>query len=132
MPSREFSKKSILTIEIVNPLVTVLLPVYNGEKYLHDAIQSIQGQLFKDYEFLIIDDGSTDGSLKIINSFKDPRIKVLRNKERLKLSGVLNFGIREAKGEYIARIDADDFSFLLFINEYLGMPTRIKFESRIV
>lgn len=94
----------------MNPQVTVLLPVYNGEKYLHDAVESILNQSFQDYELLIVDDGSTDTSPLIIDRFDDARIRVLHNRERLKLSGALNRGITEAKGAYIARMDADDIS----------------------
>ena len=81
--------------EISPPVVTVLLPVYNGEAYLHDAIESLLNQHFKDFELLVVDDGSTDASPQIINSFDDSRIRVLRNKKRLRLSGALNRGIRE-------------------------------------
>ena len=90
--------------------VTVLLPVYNGERYLRETIESILSQTFSDFQFLIIDDGSTDSTLAIINSFVDSRIRVLQNKERLKLAGVLNRGIKEARGRYIARMDADDIA----------------------
>ena len=90
--------------------VTVLLPVYNGEKYLHETMQSILGQTYTDFEFLIVDDGSTDQSSTIIDSFKDSRIRVLKNPRRLKLSGALNRGMKEAKGKYIARMDGDDIA----------------------
>ena len=63
----------------MNPLVTVLMPVYNGEKYLREAIKSILNQTFRDFEFLIIDDGSTDKSAEIIKSFNDARIRLERN-----------------------------------------------------
>ena len=92
------------------PTVTVLLPVYNGEKYLHETVQSILGQTYSDFEFLIVDDGSTDRSIEIIDKFIDPRIRILKNPMRLKLSGALNRGIDEAKGKYIARMDADDIA----------------------
>lgn len=92
------------------PKVSVLLPVYNGEDYLRDAITSILYQTFTDFELLIIDDGSTDSSLEIIQSYTDPRIRLLRNEKRLKLSGALNRGMDDASGEYIARMDADDIS----------------------
>ena len=90
--------------------VTVLMPVYNGERYLRETMQSILSQTFLDYEFLIIDDGSTDKTLEIINTFTDPRIRVLRNPRRLKLSGALNRGLDESLGHYIARMDADDIA----------------------
>jgi glycosyltransferase involved in cell wall biosynthesis len=84
------------------------LPVYNGESYLREAICSVLDQTFNDFELLIIDDGSTDSSLEIINSFTDSRIRLLRNKKRCKLSGALNRGMDSASGDYIARMDADD------------------------
>ena len=90
--------------------VTVLLPVYNGEQYLHDTIRSILAQTYQDFEFLVVDDGSTDRSAHIIGSYSDPRIRVLVNPERLKLSGALNRGLDEAQGKYIARMDADDIA----------------------
>lgn len=94
----------------MEPKVTVLMPVYNGERYLRETMESILGQTFSDFEFLIVDDGSTDGSAHIIDSYRDDRIRVLKNPTRLKLSGALNRGLDEARGEYIARMDADDIS----------------------
>lgn len=90
--------------------ITVLLPVYNGDRYLRETIESILTQTYTDFELLIVDDGSTDSSLAIIESFIDDRIRILKNKERLKLSGALNRGMEEAKGKYIARMDADDIA----------------------
>lgn len=92
------------------PRVSVLMPVYNGEKYLHQAIDSILGQTFTDFEFLIINDGSTDSSAEIIESYNDPRIRLVHNKTNLKLIETLNKGIRLARGQYIARMDCDDIS----------------------
>ena len=92
------------------PKVTVLMPVYNGEKYLHEAIDSILNQTFTDFEFLIIDDGSTDNSLKIINSYQDPRVRLFQNFTNQGIAYSLNSGIDIAKGEYIARMDCDDIS----------------------
>lgn len=94
----------------MNPEVTVLLPVYNGERYLHETMQSILDQTYSDFEFLIVDDGSTDSSPEIIAGYNDDRIKVLVNSDRLKLSGALNRGLDKAKGKYIARMDADDIA----------------------
>jgi glycosyltransferase involved in cell wall biosynthesis len=92
------------------PQVTVLMSVYNGEKYLREAIDSILGQTFKDFEYLIIDDGSTDSSSDIIRSYTDSRIRLIRNEKNIGLTGSLNKGLKLAKGEYIARMDADDIS----------------------
>jgi glycosyltransferase involved in cell wall biosynthesis len=90
--------------------VTILMPVYNSEKFLREAIDSILNQSFKNFEFIIIDDGSTDSSKEIIETYKDPRIKYFNNKENMGVARTLNRGIRLAKGEYIARMDADDIS----------------------
>ncbi|MCX5829833.1 MAG: glycosyltransferase family 2 protein [Deltaproteobacteria bacterium] len=92
------------------PKVTVLMPVYNGEKYLREAIESIRGQTFTDFEFLIINDGSTDESANIIASYNDSRIRLVHNNKNLKLVATLNRGIDLAEGEYIARMDCDDIS----------------------
>lgn len=92
------------------PKVTVLMSVYNGEKYLHEAINSILNQTFKDFKFLIINDGSTDSSKNIILSCNDPRIRLLDNEKNMGLTRSLNKGLKVAKGEYIARMDADDIS----------------------
>ena len=86
------------------------MSVHNGEKYLREAVESILSQTFTDFEFLIIDDGSTDGSLRIIQSYGDARIKLAQNASRLGLTRSLNRGIQLATGEYIARMDADDIS----------------------
>lgn len=80
---------------------------------MEETIQSVLGQSYTDFELLIVDDGSTDNSPAIIRSFHDPRIRVLENPERLKLSGALNRGFNEACGEYIARMDADDIALPL-------------------
>jgi glycosyltransferase involved in cell wall biosynthesis len=89
--------------------VTVLMSVYNSQDYLDDAIKSILTQTYKNFEFLIIDDGSTDDSLKIINSYKDKRIRVV-SRENKGLVYSLNQGLKLAKGEFIARQDSDDIS----------------------
>lgn len=86
------------------------MPVFNGEKYLTQAINSILRQTYQNFEFLIIDDGSTDKSIKIIKAFKDPRIRLVRNKKNFGLIKTLNKGISLARGEYIARMDCDDVS----------------------
>lgn len=92
------------------PRVTVLMPVYNGANYLNEAIESILNQTFTDFEFLIIDDGSTDNSVQIIQSYPDNRIRLECNETNQKLIFTLNKGIDLAQGEYIARMDCDDIS----------------------
>lgn len=93
-----------------NPRVTVLMPVYNGEKYLREAMESILGQTYTDFEFLIINDGSTDRSVEIIESYPDARIRLVHNEKNINLIATLNKGIELARGEYIARMDCDDIS----------------------
>lgn len=93
-----------------NPLVTVLMPVYNGEKYLSQAVESILNQTFRNFEFLIIDDCSNDQSINIIKSFKDDRIQLEKNKRNIGQTLTLNKGLSLAKGEFIARLDQDDIS----------------------
>ncbi|MHA2284076.1 MAG: glycosyltransferase family 2 protein [Promethearchaeota archaeon] len=92
-----------------DPKISVIMSVYNGENYLSEAVDSILNQTFKDFEFIIINDGSTDGTGAILESYNDPRI-VLVNQEHIGLTKSLNKGIALAKGQYIARQDADDIS----------------------
>lgn len=95
---------------IKSPEVTVLMSVYNGEKYLRQAVESILSQSMPDFEFIIIDDGSNDNSLAIIRCYSDPRIRLIQNKTNFGLVKSLNIGIELAKGKYIARMDCDDVS----------------------
>lgn len=95
---------------MVGPRVTVLMPVYNAARFLREAIDSILAQSFKPFEFLIIDDGSTDDSAEIICAYRDPRIRFIRNGENLGITATLNKGIALASCELIARMDADDIS----------------------
>jgi glycosyltransferase involved in cell wall biosynthesis len=92
------------------PLISVILPVYNGAKYLKDSIESILNQDCSDFELIVINDGSSDNSEEIISSFNDPRIKYYFQKN-LGLARTLNRGIAEASGKYIARHDQDDISY---------------------
>jgi hypothetical protein len=92
------------------PRVTVLMPVYNGEKYLREAIESILGQSFQDFEFLIVNDGSTDRSVEIIDSYADKRIRLVHNEVNRGLIHTLNRGLELAQGAYVARMDCDDIS----------------------
>ncbi len=91
------------------PTVTVLMSVYNSQKYLKEAIDSILSQTYKDFEFLIINDGSKDRSLKLIESYRDPRIRLI-SRSNWGLTRSLNQGIEHARGKYIARQDSDDIS----------------------
>ncbi len=94
----------------MSPKISVLMPVYNGERFLREAVESILNQTYRDFEFLIINDGSTDGSAEIIESYKDPRIRLVHNERNIKLIGTLNKGLELAHGQYIARMDCDDVS----------------------
>lgn len=92
------------------PKVSVLMPTYNVEKYIAEAIESILNQTFTDFELIILDDGSTDGSADIAKSFTDNRIVYHHNDVNLGLANNLNIGLRMARGKYIARMDGDDIS----------------------
>ncbi len=94
------------------PKVSVIMSVYNGEEFLKDSILSVLNQIYKDFEFVIIDDASTDNSLEILKNFQknDSRIKIINNKENLGLTKSLNKAILISSGEYIARLDAGDIS----------------------
>jgi glycosyltransferase involved in cell wall biosynthesis len=91
-------------------LITVLMPIYNGEAFVADALESILEQTFRDFEFLIIDDGSTDKSVEIIEGYGDPRIRLVCNDEQIALIRTLNRGLELARGKYVVRMDADDVS----------------------
>lgn len=88
--------------------LSVIMPVYNGQRYLEDAINSVLSQTFKDYELLIIDDGSTDSSLKIIQSINDTRIRFLKNEKNQGIAYTRNVGLKESIGEFLAWMDCDD------------------------
>lgn len=96
----------------MNPMISVVMPVYNAEKYVAEAIDSILNQTYGDFEFIIVDDCSTDNSYDIIRMYAetDNRIKLFRNDINSKLPKTLNFGISKSVGKYIARMDADDIS----------------------
>jgi glycosyltransferase involved in cell wall biosynthesis len=92
----------------MSPTISVVMPVFNGEKYLQEAIQSILDQSFRDFELIIVDDLSTDHSVEVIKKFNDPRIKFYTNEQNQRISRTLNRGIQAASGKYIARMDQDD------------------------
>ena len=103
--------KSSVKIETILLFVSVIVPVYNAERHLTECISSICNQTLQNIEIILVDDGSTDSSLSIINEFagKDNRIKVLHQNRRF--AGVArNHGLQYAQGEYVIFLDADDFS----------------------
>src|ERR1700712_3692243 len=90
--------------------ISVLMTAFNAAPFIEEAIHSVLAQSFRDFEFIIVDDGSTDNTLELIASFNDPRIVCLSQENR-GIASALNYGLREAKGEYIARFDADDICY---------------------
>lgn len=99
-----------------SPIVSIVMSVFNGEKYLDESIQSILNQTFEDFEFIIIDDCSTDHSVDIIRNYLkvDQRIRLIQKEKNIGLKGFvenLNIGIQESKGKFIARMDQDDYAF---------------------
>ncbi|HPC74470.1 MAG TPA: glycosyltransferase [Syntrophales bacterium] len=91
------------------PRVSVIMSVFNGERYLRKAVDSILAQTFTDFEYLIVDDGSTDGTAEILQSYQDPRIRIFRQENR-GLTASLNRALGLARGGYVARMDADDIA----------------------
>ncbi len=108
----------------MKPKVSIVMSVYNGTLYLRESLESILNQTFTDFEFIIIDDKSTDNSWEILTEYnnRDPRIKLCRNTENLGLTKSLNKGLQQAQGEYIARQDADDVS----------LPDRFKLQTNFL
>lgn len=92
------------------PKVSVIMPSYNKEKYIGSAIESVLGQSYENYELLIIDDHSSDGSIDIVRQFHDSRIRLFQNQVNIGMAANRNKGIGLARGEYIALLDADDLS----------------------
>jgi len=113
-----------------NPLVSVIIPAYNAEKYVAEAISSILSQTYKNIEVIIIDDASADSTLKIIHEYKlkDDRIRLYNNKKNVGIGANRARGIKLAKGEYICWQDADDISLpnrvasqVSYLNDHLGV-----------
>jgi len=92
------------------PLLTVFTPVFNVEKYIKETIISILSQTFTDFEYILIDDCSSDKTIEIIESFNDPRIRLIKNDTNQGISYNRNYAINQAKGKYIAMIDGDDLA----------------------
>lgn len=91
--------------------ISVIMSVYNGMPYLEEAVESILSQTYKKFEFIIVDDASTDNSWKYLKSLKDKRIKLLKNSKNLGLTKSLNRALKSSNGYYIARMDSDDISY---------------------
>ena len=128
---------------MTNMLFTIVIPLYNKEKYIRQTVDCVLSQTIEDYELLIIDDGSTDGSLEIVSGIVDPRIRII-HQENGGVSKARNRGIREAKGKYITFLDADDVWTTDFLETCLSLfqqfpdakvvcPSyQMKYENRIV
>jgi len=93
------------------PKVSVLLPIYNAERYLQETLDSLFAQTFTDFEIIAVDDGSSDASIKILKNNTDSRLKVVSNEKNLGISDTLNRAISIATGQYLARMDADDIAY---------------------
>jgi len=104
------------------PAVSVLMAVYNGAAYLGEAMASILSQTFGDFELLVIDDGSTDDTPAILRACTDRRLRVVRHDGNLGLIAALNRGLDEARGEYVARMDADD----------IALPSRLERQRKLL
>ena len=102
------------------PLISVVMSVYNGEKYLRESIDSILDQTYKNFEFIIINDGSTDSTKEIILSYDNPKICLIDNEENMGLTRSLNRAIELSRCEYIVRQDADDISLAERLEKQLG------------
>lgn len=101
------------------PKISVIMPAYNAEKYIREAIDSILCQTYADFEFIIVNDCSSDRTEEIILSYNDPRIVYLKNEKNLGVAVSLNRGLEISEGEYIVRMDSDDIS----------MPERFAIQS---
>lgn len=108
-----------------NPLITVLLCTYNDETYIEECIQSILDQSYKNFEFIILNDGSLDNTKQIIQSFKDPRIRYLEHSKNKGLEDSKNWGLAEARGKYIVYTDGDDIS----LSKRLNVQTKFMEEN---
>jgi glycosyltransferase involved in cell wall biosynthesis len=97
---------------MATPQISVVMPVYNGERFLEEAVESILNQTFRDFELIAINDGSTDRSGEMLDEYerRDTRVRILRQPSNQGLVAALNWGCQEAQGQYIVRMDADDIS----------------------
>ncbi len=105
--------------------ISVVMPVFNTQiDFLKEAVESILNQSFREFEFIIIDDGTTDGSSQYLGSLSDPRIRIIRNERNLGITQSLNIGFSIAKGKYIARMDSDDISLPCRLQEQYNLMER--------
>ena len=102
----------------MTPRVSIIMPVFNAAPYLKEAVDSVMNQSFRDFELIILDDASQDDSSKILDTYSDPRVVRFTSEQNIGLANILNVGIEMSRGEYIARMDADDIS----------LPTRLQAE----
>ena len=100
----------------MTPLLSVVMPVFNGEKYLREAVESILAQTFTKFELIAVDDGSTDSTLAILSAYQDKRIKIV-SEGKIGFVAAVNRGVAQAKADWIARHDADDVSLPLRLEE---------------
>jgi glycosyltransferase involved in cell wall biosynthesis len=110
------------------PRVSVFVPVFNRARVLPVAIESVLGQTFGDYELLVVDDGSTDGSADVVRSYGDARIRLVVSRSNQGIPRTRNLGIELARGEYLANVDSDDYSFpqrlarqVAFLDAHIGI-----------
>lgn len=121
-----------LNVNMHTPRVSILMPIYNVEKYLREAMDSMLSQTFTDFELICLDDCSPDHSTEILDGYSDPRIVRYRGKKNVGLANILNIGMDMARGEYIARMDSDDISLpnrLQVQVDYLGSHPEIDLVS---
>lgn len=106
------------------PLFSVIIPLYNKAPYVRKTVESVLGQTLGDYELIIIDNGSSDGSSEIVAGFTDPRIRIVRLEENVGVSNARNKGVEMATAPYIAFLDADDWWEPTFLEEMSGLIER--------
>lgn len=104
------SKETTFMIEAIKPAVSIVMAVYNGERFLRPTIDSILSQTYEDFEFLIVNDGSTDKTESIVKEYCDDRVILINNDRNIGQTASLNNGFHNARGKYIARTDAGDIS----------------------
>lgn len=103
------------------PLVSVIMPAYNAEKYIREAIESILGQTYDNFELIIIDDCSLDKTMDVVNTIKDDRIRIFHNEKNMGIAYSRNYALESSKGKYIAIMDDDDVSFPSRFEEQVGL-----------